>query len=78
MNKIIKEEAMDKLDMFQSRFGDIEKFGCWYLERISACAGTQFTSTGFKEECQTQGIYSALTTPEHQEMNVQVEVTLRT
>ena len=47
---------MDKLDMFQSRFGKIDQFGWWYLEIISSEAGTQFTSTEFKEECQTRGV----------------------
>ena len=42
---------MDKLYMFQYRFGEIDEFGWWDLERISADAGTQFTSTKFKEEC---------------------------
>ena len=49
MDKITTEEVMDKLDMFQSRFGKIEHFGWWELERISADAGTQFTSTEFKD-----------------------------
>ena len=40
IEKISTEEVMDKLDIFQSRFGKIEKFGCWDLERISADAGT--------------------------------------
>ena len=31
---------MDNLDMFQSRFGKIDKFGWWDLERISADLGT--------------------------------------
>ena len=44
---------MDKLDMLQFRFGKIDQFGWWDLERISADAGTQFTSTEFKDECQT-------------------------
>ena len=48
MEKITTEEVMDKLDMFQSRFGKIDKFGWWDLERISADAGGQFTSTEFK------------------------------
>ena len=43
MEKITTEEVMDKLDMFQSRFGKIDEFGLWDLERISADAGTQFT-----------------------------------
>ena len=45
MKKIKIEEVMEKLDMFQSRFGKIDQFGWWYLERISPYAGTQFTST---------------------------------
>ena len=49
MEKITTEEFMDKLDMFQSRFGKIDQFGWWDLERISADAGTRFTSTEFKE-----------------------------
>ena len=43
MGNITTEEVMDKLDMFQSRFGKIDQFGWWDLERISADAGTQFT-----------------------------------
>ena len=66
---------MDKLDMFQSRFGKINQFCWWDLERISADAGTQFTSTEFKEECQTCGVRLTLAASEHQEMNGQVEVT---
>ena len=57
---------MDKLDMFQSRFGKIDQFGWWYLERISADAGTQFTSTDFKDECQTRGFSLTLAATEHQ------------
>ena len=49
MDNITKEEVMDKLDMFQSRFGKIDQFGWWDLERISVDAGTQFTLTEFKE-----------------------------
>ena len=69
---------MDKLDMFQSRFGKMEKFGLWDLERISADAGTQFTSTEFKYEFQTRGVRLTLAAPEHQKINGQVEVTWRT
>ena len=54
------------------------QFGWWHLERISADAGTQFTSKEFKEECQTCGVRLTLAEPEHQEMNGQVEVTRRT
>ena len=49
MEKITTEEVMDKLDMFQSRFGKMDQFGWWYLEIISADAGTQFTSMEFKD-----------------------------
>ena len=69
---------MAKQNMFQSRFGKIDEFGWWDLERTSADAGTQFTSTDFKEECQTRGVRLTLAAPEHQEMNGQVEVTWRT
>ena len=48
MEKITSEVVMDKLDMFQSRFGKIDQFGWWDLERILADAVTQFTSTEFK------------------------------
>ena len=64
--------------MFQSRSGKIDKFGWWDLEIILADAGTQFTSTEFKQECQTCGVHLALAAPEHQEVNGKVEVTWRT
>ena len=38
MDNITTEEVMDKLDMFQSRFGKIDQFEWWDLERISADA----------------------------------------
>ena len=66
MDKITTKEVMDKLDMFQSRFGKIDQFGWWDLEIISADAGTQFTSMEFKEECQTHGVCLSLEAPEHQ------------
>ena len=69
---------MDKLDMFQTIFGKIDQFGWWDLERIARDAGTQFTSTAFKYECQTRKVRLTLASPEHQEMNGQVEVTWRT
>ena len=64
--------------MFQSRFGKMDQFGWWDLERISADAGTQFTSTEFKDERQTRGVRLTLAAPEHQDMNGKVEVTWRT
>ena len=68
---------MDKLDMFQSRFGKIDEFGWWDLERISEDAGSQFTLTEFKEEFQTREVHLMLAALEHQEMNKQVEFTWR-
>ena len=47
--KFSAEKVIDKLDMFQSRFGKIDEFGWWDLEIISADAGKKFTSTNFKE-----------------------------
>ena len=78
MEKITTEEVMDKLDMFKSRFGKIDQFGWWDLERISSDAGTQFTSAEFKEEYQTRAVCLTISAPEHQEINGQVEVTWRT
>ena len=78
MEKITTGEVMDKMDMFQSGFGKMDQFGWWDLERISADAGTQFTSTMFKDEFQTRGFCLSLATAEHQEMNAQVQVTWRT
>ena len=49
--------------MFQSIFGKIDKFGWWDLEIISADAGTQFTSTEFKDKCQTRGVNLTLAAP---------------
>ena len=43
VDKITTEEVIDKLDIFQASFGKIDKFGWWYLEKISY-EGTQFTS----------------------------------
>ena len=66
MENITTEEVMDKLDMFLSIFGKTDQFGWWDLEKISADVGTQFTSTKFKDECQTRGVLLTLAAPEHQ------------
>ena len=60
MEIINTEKVVDKLDMFQSKFGKIDEFGWWNLEIISADAGTQFISTDFLDECQTCGVGPAL------------------
>ena len=67
MDRITTEEVMYKLDMFQSRFGDIDKFGWLDLERILLDAGTQFTE--FQYECQTHGVSLTLAALEHKEKN---------
>ena len=61
---------MNKLDIFQDIFGKKEDYsGWWYLERISAYAGTQFTSMDFQDKCQTRGVQITIVATEHQEMN---------
>ena len=65
MEEISTKEVMDKVDMFQTRSGKIDEFGWWDLEIISADAGLQFTSTDFKEECQTCGVHLTLSATEH-------------
>ena len=54
---------MDKLHVFEFIFGKIDKFGWWYLERISAEAATQFTSMEIQEECQTRGVHLTFAAP---------------
>ena len=55
--------------------GESSQFEWWDFERISADAGTQFTSTEFKYEFQNCGVRLTLVEPEHKDMNRQVEVT---
>ena len=66
MERISTEEVMDKLDMFQYKFGKIDKYGWWELEIISADVGTQFTSTEFQYKCKTCGVHLKLSALEHQ------------
>ena len=49
MKNITTEEIMDKLDMFQARFGKVEEFGWWGSERIQTYAGAQFTYKDIQE-----------------------------
>ena len=37
---ITTEEVVDKLDMFEARFGRLDEFGWWYMERIQTDAVT--------------------------------------
>ena len=78
MEKFYTEKVMDELDIFQPRFGKIDKFGWWDLKRISSDAGTKVTLTDIKEEFQTRRVQLTLASTEHREMNRQVEITWRT
>ena len=55
--KITTEEVMYKLDMLQSIFGEIEEFGWWYLEIISADSGTQFTQRSSNKMPNSQSLF---------------------
>ena len=78
MEIITAKEVMDKLDIFQSRFGEIDEYGWCALEIVSSDARTQFSSTKFQDECKTHGVHLDSAALEHQEMNGQVKVTRRT
>ena len=51
---------MENLDMFQARFGKVDGFGWWYMERIHTNSGTQFTSKDFQEGLSVCGLRLAL------------------
>ena len=72
MERINTEEVMDKLDMFQYRYGEIDEFGWCNLEIIPSDAGTTFTSTKFQDECQNCSVHLTLVDPEYQKMDRQV------
>ena len=44
MESITTEEVMEKLDMFQARFGKVDELGWWDMENIQTDSSTQFTS----------------------------------
>ena len=48
MENITTEEVMDKLDIFQDRFGKVDKFSWLCLEKIRTENDTQFTSKKFQ------------------------------
>ena len=52
MENITTEEVMDKLVIFQARFGKVYEFGWWDLDIIQTDYGSQFISKEFQE-----GIY---------------------
>ena len=77
IENIITEEVIDKLDMFQARFGKVYEFSSWDMEIIQTDAGKQFTFKYFQGDLSVHGVQLALTAPDHQEMNARVEVTWR-
>ena len=40
MENITTEDVMEKLDMFQARFGKVDEFGLWDMEKIQTDTGT--------------------------------------
>ena len=60
--------------MFYERFGKIDLFGWWNIERNKTDAGTQFISKYFHEGISVCGVLPSRAAPDHQEMNGQVEV----
>ena len=69
---------MDKLDIFQARFGKLDKIVWWDMEKIQTDDGTQFTSKDFQEGLSVCGKQLALAAPDRQEINGQVKLTWRT
>ena len=69
---------MDKLDMFQERFGKVYKFGWWDMDRIQTDDGNVFYPKGVSGGLSVCGLQLVLAPPDHQEMNVQAEVTCLT
>ena len=78
MKDITTAEVMDKPDMFQARFGKVDEFGWWDMERIQTGSGIQFTSKEFQECLSVRGLQLESSSPDHQEINGQVEVTRKT
>ena len=56
MENITTEEVMDKIDMFQARFGKVDEFCWWDMEIIKTKSGMQFTSKEFQEGIYFSGI----------------------
>ena len=70
MENIITEEVMEKLDMFQARFGKLNEFCLWDMEIIQTDSGMQFTSKEFHEGLSLRGVRLALAAPYHHKINV--------
>ena len=66
MQNITTEEVTYKLYMFQARFGKVDEFCWWDLERIKTDSGTQLTSKKFQEGISVLGVGLALVAPDNQ------------
>ena len=75
IGNITTEEVTDKLDMFQARFGKLDKSGWWDRDIIQTDTGTQFTLKDFQEVLSVRRVQISLAAPDHQEMNGKFEVT---
>ena len=76
MENITTKEVMEKLDMFQARFGKLDEFCLWDLEIIRTDAGMKFTSKELQEGLYLHRLCLTLAAPDHQEIKGHVEVTL--
>ena len=65
MENINTEEVMDKLYMFQARFGNLDEFFWWDMEGIQNDAGMQFTSKEFQEGISVLGVQIELAAPDY-------------
>ena len=72
IENITTEEVMDRIDIFQERYGKVDYFGWWDIKIIQTNPGMQFTSKEFQEGLYVRGVRLSLAAPYHQEMNVQV------
>ena len=48
MENITTEEVMNTLDMFQEKFGKVDEFVWWDMERIQTDTGMQFNLKEFQ------------------------------
>ena len=69
MENIITKEVMEKLDIFQSRFGKVDKCGWWDLKRIQTDAGTLFKSKDSFGDIYVHRVRITLAGLDHQEYN---------
>ena len=53
---ITAEEGMDKLDMFQARFGKVDEFSWWDMEIIQTENDMQCNSKEFQEGLSVHGL----------------------